>query len=282
MPSLDQLRNFKHRINPTEEIEGRGSFGYYVVRPVSLYFTWLILLTPLRANHVTLLHMAFGIGGSILLAFPSHFLRLVGCGMLYMGFVLDNVDGEVARYRKEVSITGKYIDTIAHTIVNSMMFFCFGMGSYWDTGGNVAFVVLGFLAALFCLRLDTFVMYAESAKAFMQNLDKRYEYYANIEGRIQTEGKPELEFISKRADDPLKRISFAAFAYPGTLHIMTACVCAGILGGFLHTGWMRFLPAGATAIYGVLLPIRRFLTIRRIIVERETEARLKELEDRQD
>jgi phosphatidylglycerophosphate synthase len=276
MVSLNEIRNFKNRINPTEETEGRGSFGFYVARPVSLYVTWILLQTPIRANQVTLLHMALGILGSVLLAFPSLWVRLTGCALLYSGFVVDNVDGEIARFRREVSITGKYIDTVAHTIVNAMMFFGFGFGAYWDAN-NLSTIVFGFLAAFFCLRIDTFAMYAEAAKAFKSNLDKNYDYYANIEGKVDRRRGSNLEYISKRAESRLKRLVFAVFAYPGSLHVMTICLFVALLGSSLGYESSILLPAAAIAFYGTLLPIRRLFTIRQIIVRKETEIQMVEL-----
>jgi phosphatidylglycerophosphate synthase len=279
MISLSEVRRFKHRINPTEEIEGRGSFGYFVARPISVYLTWMLLQTPLRANHVTTLHLILGILGSALLGHPSLTVRLGGCALLYVGFVLDNVDGEIARFRKEVSVTGKYLDTVAHTIVNSFMFFCFGFSAFWDTM-SIWSIVLGFLGALFCLRIDVFAMYTEAAKAFKSNLDSNYEYYANIESRVEKGGETEFEFVSKRADSRLTRVVFAAFAYPGSLHIITITLLLSLAGSALGYEILMYTPAIVSAVYGVLLPLRRIITIRRIVVGNQTESQIVELRDR--
>jgi phosphatidylglycerophosphate synthase len=277
MVSFEEVRKFRNRINPTEAIEGRGSFGFYVARPLSKYITWLVLQTPMSANHVTTLHLVVGIIGSCALGHPLLHIRLLGCALLYFGFVLDNVDGEVARFRKQVSITGKYLDTITHVLVNTLMYFGFALGVYWDTEA-IIIVVLGFLAALFSLRLDVFVMYTEAARSALNNLDKRFDYYANIEGSEHLNKSLDLQYVSKKAESRLTRLAFAAFAYPGSLHIMTIAIVADaaqLLSALHYTG--PSLPTLVVGMYGLLLPVRRAVTVRRIVAENGTEGEYKRL-----
>ncbi len=271
MISLKEVKNFKYRINPTEEIVGRANFGYYIVRPISLYLTWLILQTRMSANQVTVLHMVIGLFGSVLLGFAGLKLKLIGIAILYLSYILDNVDGEVARYRKQVSISGKYLDSIAHNIVIMAMFFGFGFGAYLDTG-KIELVIFGFLAGFFSLRFDILNMYTEAAQSVESHLDQSYEYYKNIEKNLP--GKEELDFqyISKKAGNRLKRLVFAAFAFPGTLNIIALVLLIELI---LLQFKLEFLTISVNSValytYGSLLPLRRFYTIRKIVLNHETE-----------
>ncbi|MFQ5706464.1 MAG: CDP-alcohol phosphatidyltransferase family protein [bacterium] len=271
MLSLKEVKNFKYRINPTEGIEGRANFGYYVVRPISVYFTWLILQTPMSANQVTVLHMIIGILGSILLAFADLKVQLAGIFFLYLSYVIDNVDGEVARYRKQVSITGKYIDTLAHTYVIMIMFFGFGFGAFMKTG-RVELVVLGFLAGFFSLRLDVFAMYLEAAQSVKSHLDKNYDYYADVESKLKGTDALPLQYISKKAKNRGLRFLFAVFAFPGILHIFATLLLVELVARHYGVEFKPVLPSAlAVYLYGALMPIRRLWTFKKIVSNHETE-----------
>jgi phosphatidylglycerophosphate synthase len=271
MISLSEVKNFKYRINPTEEIEGRGNFGFYVIRPISLYFTWLILQTGMSANQITVLHGIVGTAGAAMLGFADYSYRFIGLALLYFSYILDNVDGEVARFRKQVSISGKFLDSVMHTIVNMMIFFGFGFGVFLQTG-RVEMVVLGFLAGFFSQRFDVYAMYTEAAQSAFSHLDSKYDYYSGLEEKLSDKEELQLQHISKTAETPLKRLLFAVFAYPGTLNVITIILVVEFFLGFFKTSLpIAFLSTIALIGYGILLPIRRILTIRTIAANLGTE-----------
>lgn len=271
MISLKDVRSFKHRINPVEEIVGRANFGYYVIRPISLYFTWIILQTGMSANQVTVLHLGMGILGSICLGFPGFDAKFLGVLALYVSYVLDNVDGEIARFRKQASISGKFLDTVAHTVVIPAMFLGLGIGTYFDSHRFEA-ILLGFLAGFCSLRFDILAMYTDAAQAAESNLDRDYEYYQRQEDKLAGTDKLTLQYISKSADNRLKRLVYAAFAFPGTLNIIALSLLADFTLSKLN---MSLLPVRVSLIllyvYGTLVPIRRMITVTRIVLNHETE-----------
>lgn len=271
MISLSEVKNFKYRINPTEEIEGRGNFGYYVIRPISLYFTWLILQTGMSANQITVLHGIFGTAGAAMLGFADDSIRFTGLALLYFSYILDNVDGEVARFRKQVSISGKYLDSVMHAIVNMMLFFGFGFGIFLQTS-RIEMVVLGFLAGFFAQRFDVYAMHTEAAQTALSHLDSNYEYYSKLESKLEDKKELRLQHISKTAENPLKRLLFAVFAYPGTLNVITILLFVEFLTNIVTD---NFPPATLSILalyfYGILLPLRRVITIRKIAANLETE-----------
>ena len=103
--------------------------------------------------------------------------------MLQFGFVLDNVDGEIARFRSQVSITGKYLDTIGHELVIPTMYF--GLGTYFQTN-RFESVLFVFLAGLFSLRLDVVAMYQEAAQFIETKHDQSFQYYNNLQAQEKT------------------------------------------------------------------------------------------------
>ena len=56
---------------------------------------------------------AFGCGAAALFAFGGRPALVAGGVLLYLGFVLDCVDGQLARYTRHFSVFGGWLDTIA-------------------------------------------------------------------------------------------------------------------------------------------------------------------------
>ncbi|MBC6951945.1 CDP-alcohol phosphatidyltransferase family protein [candidate division KSB1 bacterium] len=262
--TLKELREFKHRINPEER---QGAYGYYFIRPLSLYVTYFALRLGLTANQVTVLQTLAGVAGAVLLAFPAPLIRLLGVALLQFGFVLDNVDGEVARFRKQVSVTGKFLDVVGHEIVIPFMFFGLGIGAYFQLGHFEA-IIFGFLAGFFSLRFDMSAMYHEAAQLLETKLDQSYDYYANL----PLEQSSALKIYRRKNEESAIRMLYALFAYPATMNIITVLIILETIFPAVVAGSFAFSPVYVfLALYGVLLPIRRVLTIRRLVQGRETE-----------
>jgi phosphatidylglycerophosphate synthase len=121
-----------------------------VMKRLSIYITWVLLHTPVTANQVTVSFIVIGLIGSFLLAFGNQWLSILGALVLFLHSVLDHVDGEVARYKKICSPGGKYLDLVAHKIVNPIVFACISFGVYHNCNAPMVFA-FGFAAVTFRL-----------------------------------------------------------------------------------------------------------------------------------
>lgn len=117
----------------------------YVCSHFSIYITWLLLYTPITANQVTFLMLVLGIAGSAFL-FSGFFVA--GLLILHFAVVLDNVDGEIARFKNQRSMMGKYLDVVYHVTVSPLMLFGFAYGIY-NLHPSKYLIIFGFLAAMF-------------------------------------------------------------------------------------------------------------------------------------
>lgn len=141
------IENLKKVIGRPNEID---PYAIYIVRPISIWFTWVFVRTPLSANHVTIIQEIFGIIGAVFFAYGKF---VWGAIFLQIGFILDNSDGEVARWKKQQSERGKFLDLIGHMVVIPFYFFGLGLGLYLQQG-NIITLIMGFLAGLFSLKLE--------------------------------------------------------------------------------------------------------------------------------
>ncbi len=268
--TLSELKQFKHRINPEER---QGAYGYYFIRPLSLYVTYLALRLGLTANQVTVLQTIAGLAGAVCLAFPTTVMTISGIALLQFGFVLDNVDGEVARFRRQVSVTGKFLDTVGHELVIPSMYFGLGIATYFRLGYFES-IVAAFLWGLYSLRLDIATMYHEAAQLIETKLDQSYDYYASIKF------SEEKNIYKRKNEESAVRMLYAVFAYPATMNIISVvCIADLFLGTFSIMGRVMNLAYLMLIAYGILLPIRRALTIRRLAVGREVERKYMTLVD---
>jgi len=263
-----EIKNFKHRINPEER---QGAYGYYFFRPWSILFTYLALNLGMSANQVTVLQAIVGVLGAACFAFPSYKMALLGILLLQFGYLLDNVDGEVARFRKQVSVTGKFLDTIGHVTVISCIYFFLGVGSYFRLG-HFETVIFGFLAGLFTLRFDISTLYQEAAQLLESKLDQNFDYYASAQSK-----ETQNLYRRKNEESPI-RMLYAIFAYPAIMNIISVLLIADwLLAPFQLFSYSISSVYLFLVLYGVLLPLRRVFTIAVLVRNRETENKYREL-----
>lgn len=114
-------------------------------RPITIYLTKLFLYTPITANQVTMLSILSGVFGGFFLILSDNLFDIIGILLLQFYWLLDHVDGEIARYRKSGSLTGEYIDFAAHYMVYTIFLMGMTFGAYKDIGQIWVFV-FGFSA----------------------------------------------------------------------------------------------------------------------------------------
>lgn len=139
----------------------------HILRDAALPITWVLLHTRVTANQVTAVSLGIALLGNIFFAFPSPYFFLGGTLLLQLWYLLDHVDGQIARYRKTASLTGHFFDYIMHHTVHGTLFFCLGYYAFARSGALI-FLILGFTASL---SIMLFNMLSDTKhKAFYQRL----------------------------------------------------------------------------------------------------------------
>ena len=162
------LKNLKKIVQKEVEPE---PYAKYVIRPISILFTWLFVRTPISANQVTILQEILGVIGAILFGFGRFVL---GSLFLQLGYILDCSDGEVARWKNQQSESGKFLDLIGHMIVIPFYYFGLGLGIFLETG-QILTLIAGFLAALFTIKTEKIISMTNNGldikrRGFIQSL----------------------------------------------------------------------------------------------------------------
>lgn len=96
-------------------------------RKLSPYLTYLFLKMGISAGTVTWLSVAMAFIGCFLISFSDMKVTVLGFIFLQLWYLLDHVDGEIARYTKTTSKEGMYLDFATHSLVHPIIYFGFAM-----------------------------------------------------------------------------------------------------------------------------------------------------------
>jgi phosphatidylglycerophosphate synthase len=107
-----------------------GDITVRLVRSVSIYITWLLIPTGITGNGVSTINVLVGLASGAAMAFGRPWGYLAGFLLLVLNAVLDGVDGEMARYRSQSSLTGLFIDRINSIFVFPAILLGAGVGLF--------------------------------------------------------------------------------------------------------------------------------------------------------
>ena len=140
-------------------------------RFVSIYATFVALALGVSANALTVASIAAGVFGAVLLALSDYAANVGGVTLLYASFLLDQVDGEVARYHR-TTVTGAYLDEIRHILIYAAPVFAVSL-QLLLARPTLIMAATGFAAALglIVLRFNTNAHYLLLAKKILTGPD---------------------------------------------------------------------------------------------------------------
>lgn len=127
MKKIPPIKELKRQCGPWKE---DTFYGWFILRKISIYITWLFLHAGITPNQVTILSGIVGILGSLLFFFEEPVYWVLAWFALQLYLLLDHVDGEIARYQKNETKFGEYLDTLMHPVINSFIFIPITFGLY--------------------------------------------------------------------------------------------------------------------------------------------------------
>jgi phosphatidylglycerophosphate synthase len=146
-PSIAELRAVTQPPSIFARNSGEHWAGRLYIRRVSPYLTQRLIPTPLTPNAVTWLMIAVGVAAAVLLAIPGVWTALGAVVLVQLQILLDCSDGELARWRRQFSPKGIYLDRLGHYVTETL--FPVALGIRCDE------VTLGLVAALLALAVRT-------------------------------------------------------------------------------------------------------------------------------
>lgn len=114
-PSIEELRAVIHPEGMLQRRSAEHWAGRFYMRKISLRITRVLsTVTAITPNGLTYLMMLTGIAAGAALIIPGLAGAIAGALLIQLYLLLDCVDGEVARWRRQTSLTGVYLDRVGH------------------------------------------------------------------------------------------------------------------------------------------------------------------------
>tara|TARA_Y100000768_G_scaffold351279_1_gene302076 strand:+ start:9887 stop:10717 length:831 start_codon:yes stop_codon:yes gene_type:complete len=102
--------------------------------PPSIFLVWFFLNIGVSGNAVSILSGLLAILCGVLISYSDPLLILIGSFGYVIFYLLDYVDGGVARYNGKSGIGGQYVDWIMHVVVTVGMTTGLFIGAFQSTG----------------------------------------------------------------------------------------------------------------------------------------------------
>ena len=120
-------------VPPKKRAEDRkNAVLHYVIRPLSIWLSLPLLETSITATTVTKISIvSILLGFGFLVLGRSLTMQLVGWLFVFTWAVLDCVDGNLARYRKQTSAMGELWDSFGGYMAIVMVYFGVGIAAFY-------------------------------------------------------------------------------------------------------------------------------------------------------
>lgn len=154
MESIKELRKICQ--NPEEYHNPKSYFDNKIWRSFSIYITRLLIPTSVTPNHVTFFMIFWGFLVGFLFSLGTYWYMLLGAIALEFLYALDAIDGELARYKKMMSLNGVFLDLVAHLTNIAVPFIGVTIGLY-RINPSLYTVLVGLSASVFsvfCLNIQ--------------------------------------------------------------------------------------------------------------------------------
>jgi len=214
-----------------------------ILRPAALPLTWLLLHTSVTANQVTLAALIVGLLGVVLLAAVPSVFFLISVLLLQSWYLLDHVDGQIARYRKTSSLSGRFFDFLMHHLIHGLLPAGLAWYSY-AVSGNLFWLALGFPAVVGMIFLN--LIQDVKCKVFVEKI------ISNEAGPVQAAASSgETAETGAPSKAPLASAVSIAHKIAEMHVLMNLLTLAALFENFLWPGPWRFY---FFVFYAVLVP----------------------------
>jgi hypothetical protein len=143
-PTLDE---FRAKAQKRRYREIGNWLARRVSRPTAIYGSWAAVRLGLSAHQVTMAALAANLGAAFAIGTGLRQAFMLGAALAHLGFWLDHVDGQVARWRDTASLDGVYLDYLMHHLSGLSLGFALGFGLA-SQSGEPAWCVAGFAIAV--------------------------------------------------------------------------------------------------------------------------------------
>jgi hypothetical protein len=175
-----------------------GFFSVFFLRKFSKLFTWAAVRLKMTPNQVTLISFAVGLYSAYQFSQGTFWSIFAGAVLLQLSIIIDCVDGELARYTRQFSQLGAWLDAITDRIKEYLVFFALAYGAAKD-GQDLWIPAMGMMLFQTFRHLSDY-NFARINKIRSTQL-KPLDFEIKNDGYVSTERekKSRFEYWSKKA-----------------------------------------------------------------------------------
>ena len=232
-----------------ERNSGEHWVGRLYMRRMSPYLTRMLLPTRVTANGLTWLMLVVGLAAAFLLSLDSVVAAAGAVVLIQLQVLLDCSDGELARWRRDFSPAGIYLDRFAHYVTETAFPIALGVRADGGWGSIDGWTTLGLLVAVLVLLIRT-----ESALVHVARAQSGRPLVADTEAVAAPTSTGLRRLRRALAFVPFYR---AFVATEATLLALGAAVVDAIAGDFVGTRVLlsALLPLAALTAAGHLFAV---------------------------
>jgi phosphatidylglycerophosphate synthase len=253
----DTIKNARQIAQVPRMIQGEDWYSQFFTRYFTIYISVPLYKLGVSANAVTVWMGIVCLLGSICIVFDSVWLVLLGGLLWQLWYILDCVDGEIARLSKKTSLLGVYIDKLTHIFVNPTISLAFGLHVYFKERTIVNAVCTLLIYSAYTWR-------ASILKARMQGEHENLVFKAIQFNKRSILGILRL-IISPSFGEAGQVITFSAVL------ILSYLINYNFVGHFLHIYTIVFL------CYIIILTSREVIEVRKLDLEKQSRKGIKDL-----
>jgi hypothetical protein len=183
------------------KLANRANDGFYSVfflRKISKLFTWLAVRLKMTPNQVTLISFAIGLLSAYEFSKGNFWAIFAGAVLLQLSIIIDCVDGELARYTRQFSQLGAWLDAITDRIKEYLVFFALAYGAA-KNGRDLWIPAMGMMLFQTLRHLSdyNFARINKIRSSHLEPLDFNLKNDGFVS--VEREKKTRLEYWSKKA-----------------------------------------------------------------------------------
>lgn len=119
----------------------------YQFRYISTIFTSFLIKTKITPNQITIISFLFGILAAISFLLGQYKYMIFGAIFFFLSYILDLVDGEIARYKNISSTFGHWLDKVSDS--TTLFLVCVGISiGFFTQTKNPSTLILGLFSLL--------------------------------------------------------------------------------------------------------------------------------------
>ena len=144
----------------------------------------------IQPYHLLLFRISFAVLTGLALFLGDYFLTFIYLTAYQFVFLLDYVDGKIARYRNIFSEKWRRVDRTAHYLISSL--FLLGITySYFELSGNLFFLIsglIGSLSIILTLAIDSLILHKHLSFEKLKNVQDKRGVFKNFYSFLPIDG----------------------------------------------------------------------------------------------